>query len=66
MKTAALIRRHNYAAFRRRAFIRSNARPLPNAAQGRYFLEKLLDAALAAATTVGVVVALMFSFIVFA
>ncbi len=66
MKTAALIRRHNYAAFRRRAFIRSNARILPNAAQGRYFLEKLLDAALAAATTVGVVVALMFSFIVFA
>lgn len=66
MKTAALIRRHNYAAFRRRAFIRANARVLPNAAQGRYFLEKLLDAALAAATTIGVVVALMFSFIVFA
>ena len=66
MKTAAIIRRHNYAAFRRRAFIRTNAHALPNAAGHRYFLEKLLDSALAAATTIGVVVALMFSFIVLA
>lgn len=64
MKTTATIRRPNYAACRRRAFIRSSACILPNAASHRYFLEKFLDAALAAATTVGVVVALMFSFVV--
>lgn len=64
MKTTALIRRPNYAACRRRAFIRSNACILPNAAGHRYFLEKLLDAALAAATTVGVVAILMFGFTV--
>ena len=66
MKTTALIRRPNYAASRRRAFIRANASILPNAASRRYFLEKLLDAALAAATTLGVVVILMFSFTVLA
>ena len=64
MKATAIIRRINYAACRRRAFIRTNANILPNAAGGRYFLEKLLDTALAAATTVAVVVALMFSFLV--
>lgn len=64
MKTTAVIRRPNYAACRRRAFLRSNARFLPNAANGRYFLEKLLDAALAAATTIGIVVSLMFLFVV--
>ena len=66
MKATAIIRRTNYAACRRRAFIRTNANILPNAAGGRYFLERLLDAALAAATTVGVVVALMFCFLVLA
>ena len=66
MKATAIIRRINFAACRRRAFIRANASILPNAAGGRYFLEKLLDAALAAATTVAVVVALMFSFLVLA
>ena len=66
MKATAMIRRINYAACRRRAFIRTNASILPNAAGRGYFLEKLLDAALAAATTVGVVVALMFSFLVLA
>lgn len=66
MKATAIIRRTNYAACRRRAFIRANASILPNAAKGRYFLERILDAALAAATTVAVVVALMFSFLVLA
>ena len=66
MKATAIIRRIDYAACRRRAFRRANACFLPNAAGTRYFLEKLLDAALAAATTIGVVAALMFSFIVFA
>lgn len=65
MKTTAAIRRPNYAACRRRAYVRANANPFPNAAKGRYFLEKLLDAALAAATTVGVAVTLLFMFTVF-
>ena len=66
MKNTAIIRRPNYAACRRRAFMRSTACILPNAAGYRYFLEKLLDAALAAATTVAVVTALIFSFLVLA
>lgn len=66
MKTTAAIRRPNYAAYRRRAANRVNANVVPNAAQGRYFLEKLLDAALAAATTMAVVVILLFVFTVFA
>lgn len=66
MKTTAVIRYPNYAASRRRAHKRSIACILPNAADSRYFLEKLLDAALAAATTLGVVVILMFSFTVLA
>ena len=66
MKATAMLRRTNYAACRRRAFNRTNANILPNAAGSRYFLEKLLDAALAAATTVAVVVALMFTFLVLA
>ena len=66
MKAIAIIRRTDYAACRRRAFRRANASFLPNAAGTRYFLEKILDAALAAATTVGVVTALMFTFLVLA
>ena len=66
MKTTAVIRYPNYAACRRRAQKRSLACILPNAAQASYYLEKLLDAALAAATTLGVVVALMFTFTVLA
>lgn len=65
MKTTAAIRHTNYFACRRRAHNRSIASILPNAATGSYFLEKVLDAALAAATTLGVVVILMFSFVVF-
>ena len=66
MKTTAVIRYPNYAASRRRAHKRAIACVLPNAAGAGYFLEKLLDAALAAATTLGVVVILMFSFLIFA
>ena len=66
MKNTAAIRRPNYAAYRRRAFIHTNANSFPNAANGRYFLEKLLDTALAAATTVGVVVIMVFVFAVLA
>lgn len=64
MKTTAVIRRPNYAAYRRRAKAYANASVLPNAADSRYFLEKLLDAALAAAVTVAVVVCLIFIFTV--
>ena len=66
MKTTAVIRYPNYAACRRRAQKRSLACILPNAAQARYYMEKLLDTALAAVTTLGVVVALMFSFTILA
>lgn len=66
MKNTAAIRRPNFAACRRRAFVRTNVSAFPNAAKGRYFLEKLLDAALAAATTLSVVVILVFIFTVFA
>lgn len=66
MKTTAVIRRPNYAACRRRAYVRANVNAFPNAAKARYFLEKLLDAALAAATTMGVVVILLFIFTVLA
>lgn len=65
MKNTAVIRRPNFAACRRRAFKRSIWSFLPNAAGARYFLEKLLDAALAAATTLAVVVILLFVFTVF-
>lgn len=65
MKTTALVRYPNYEACRRRAHRRSMACVCVNAAERRYFLEKLLDAALAAVTTLGVVVILMFSFTVF-
>ena len=65
MKNNAAIRRPNYAACRRRAFLRSAWNFLPNAADLPYYLEKLLDAALAAATTIGVVVILLFVFTVF-
>ena len=65
MKQTAAIRRPNFAASRRRAYARSNASPFPNAAGARYFLEKLLDAALAAVTTVSVVVIFVFIFTVF-
>ena len=65
MKNIAVIRRPNFDACRRRGYRRANAYAFPNAAKGGYFLEKLLDIILAAATTVAVVVALMFMFIVF-
>jgi cytosine/uracil/thiamine/allantoin permease len=59
MKTATAIRIPNYAARRRRCTVKAL---FPNAASARYHLGKLLDAALAAATTIGVVVSLMFAF----
>jgi hypothetical protein len=65
MKNTAAIRRPNYAACRHKAFLRSVWSFLPNSAGVRYHLEKLLDAALAAATTVAVVVCLIFVFTVF-
>lgn len=65
MKNTAVIRRPNFSACRRRAFLRSIRSFLPNAADTGYFLEKLLDAALAAATTVAVVVILLFVVTVF-
>ncbi len=65
MKNTAVIRRPNYAACRRRAQNRNIWSFLPNAAGTRYYLEKLLDAALAAATTVAVMVCLIFIFTVF-
>lgn len=65
MKTNAIIRRTNFAASRRRAFLRNIWSFLPNAADLRYYLEKLLDAALAAATTIAMVVILIFVLTVF-
>ena len=65
MKNTAVIRHPNYAAYRRRALLRSVWSFLPNAAGIRYYLEKLLDAALAAATTLALVVCLIFIFAVF-
>lgn len=65
MKHTAIIRRPNYAACRRRALMRSVRNILPNAAGIGYFLEKLLDAALAAVTTLAVVVCLIFVITVF-
>ena len=59
MKTAPAIRIPNYTTRRRRSNIRAL---FPNAASARYHMGKLLDAALAAATTIGVVVSLMFAF----
>ena len=44
---------------------RGTARRYPNSASRRYFLEKLLDTALAAAITVAVVAILLFLFILF-
>lgn len=61
MKTATAIRRPNYAAYRRRRVCRT---AYPNAASVRYHLNRLLDAALAAATTVGLVASLLFAFAV--
>lgn len=65
MKQTAVVRRPNYAACRRRAFRQTIWSFLPNAADIRYYLEKLLDAALAAAVTVAMVVCLIFIFTVF-
>ena len=65
MKNTAIIRRPNYAACRRRAYIKVNSSPFPNAAKAGYFLERILDGALAAATTTAVVVILLFVFTVF-
>ncbi|MBR2889660.1 MAG: hypothetical protein IKC09_05230 [Oscillospiraceae bacterium] len=65
MKNTAAIRRPNFAACRRRAYIRTNHNPFPNAARAGYFLEKVLDGALAAATTLAVVVILLFVVTVF-
>lgn len=62
MKTTAAIRRYNPSSCRRR----TAANPFPNCASTRYFLEKILDAALAAVTTLGVVVAMLFLFTVLA
>ncbi len=59
MKTATAIHIPNYAA-RRRCRIRRAI--YPNAASANYHLSRLLDAALAAASTVGVVVSLLFAF----
>lgn len=65
MKQSAVIRRPNYDACRRRAFRKSVWSFLPNAADIGYYLEKLLDAALAAAITIAMVVSLIFIFTVF-
>ena len=58
MKTANAIRIPNYTV-RHRRVVRA---AFPNAATTRYHIGRLLDAALAAATTLGVVVSLMFAF----
>ena len=58
MKSVNVIRRPNYAAYRRRAA----ARPIyPNAASARYHLSRLLDGALAGATVLGLVASVLFS-----
>ena len=58
MKSANVIRRPNYAAYRRR----SVQRPIyPNAASARYHLGRLLDGALAGATVLGLVASVLFS-----
>jgi hypothetical protein len=59
MKTTTAIRIPNYAVHRRRCAARS---AFPNAATTRYHMNKLLDAALAVAATMGVVVSLGFAF----
>lgn len=64
MKNIAVYRRPNYAASRRN-YRRANASPFPNAARTGYYLDRLLDAALAAASTIGVVVTLLYLFVVF-
>ncbi len=65
MKLSAALRRPNFAACRRRAHNRAIASAYPNAAGARYFLEKLLDAALAAVTTLGLVSIFFYVFTVF-
>ncbi len=65
MKQSVLLRRPNYAACRRRAHVRSHVSAFPNAAGAGYFLEKLLDSALAAVTTLGVVAIFLYIFTVF-
>lgn len=61
MKSTTAIRRPNYAAYHRRRVCRV---AYPNAAGIRYHLNRLLDVALAAATTVGLVASLLFAFMV--
>ena len=65
MKNTAAVRRPNYAAYRHKAFLRGVWSFLPNSAGVRYHLGKLLDVTLAAATTLAVVVCLIFVFTVF-
>ena len=65
MKNTATVRRPDFAACRRRAYIQSHRCIFPNAARTGYFLERLLDGALAAATTLGLVVMVIFVFTVF-
>jgi hypothetical protein len=65
MKNATAIRRPDFAACRRRAYIQTHRCIFPNAAGTRYFLERLLDGVLAAATTMGLVVMVIFLFTVF-
>ena len=59
MKSATVIRRPNYAAYHRRRVCRV---AYPNAASIRYHLNRLLDVALAAATTVGLAASVLFAF----
>jgi hypothetical protein len=59
MKTATAIHIPNYAARRR---CRARRAIYPNAASAKYHLGRVLDAALAAASTVGVVVSILFAF----
>ena len=65
MKNATAVRRPDFAACRRRAYIQTHRCDYPNAAQAGYFLERLLDGVLAAATTLGLVVMVIFMFTVF-
>ena len=55
----------DFAACRRRAYIQTHRYAFPNAARAGYFLERLLDGVLAAATTLGLVVMVIFVFTVF-
>ena len=60
MKNTAIIRRPNYAACRRRAYIKVNSSPFPNAADPHYFIDKLVDGALAVVTSLGTLTILFF------